>query len=206
MALRRTAVEKANAADPSVRDPPQAPATLDQGSPSATAAAEGRSSLDHPPRNRRTSSLLCTLKQKLHTSTAHRSRGRMKTRPLCRRSTQGAPPPRSRRRRRSGAPTGRGRDREDVIPRRRRRRRLDAAAVNQTLEELVPNLHRQAERHRSRTHPRARGPPEAEGNGDLAGGSTGRSPFASLSCSREKRGGSSREERVGDGVQCQIDT
>ena len=109
MALRRTAVEKANAADPSVRDPPQAPATLDQGSPSATAAAEGRSSLDHPPRNRRTSSLLCTLKQKLHTSTAHRSRGRMKTRPLCRRSTQGAPPPRSRRQRRSGA-TGRERD------------------------------------------------------------------------------------------------
>ena len=123
MALRRTAVEKANAADPSVRDPPQAPGTLDQGSPSATAAAEGRSSLDHPPRNRRTSGLLCTLKQKLRTSTAHRSRGRTKTRPLCRRSTQGAPPPRSRRRRRSGAPTGRGRVREDVIPRRRRRRR-----------------------------------------------------------------------------------
>ena len=68
-----------------------------------------------------------------------------------------------------------------------------AAAGNRTLEELVPNLHRQAERHRSRTHPRARGPPEAEGNGDLAGGSTGRSPFASLSYSREKRGESSRD-------------
>ena len=75
MALRRTAVEKANAADPSVKDPPQAPATLDQGSPSATAAAERRSSLDHPPRNRRTSSLLCSLKQKFRTFTAHRSRG-----------------------------------------------------------------------------------------------------------------------------------
>jgi len=69
----------------------------------------------------------------------------------------------------------------------------DAAAGNQTLEELVTNIHRQAERHRSRTHPRARGPPEAEGNGDLDGGSTGRSPFASLSYSREKRGESSRE-------------
>ena len=197
MALRRTAVENANAADPSVGDPPQAPATLDQGSPLATAATAGRSSLDHPPRNRRTSSLLCTLKQKLHTSTAHRSRGRTKTRPLCRRSTQGAPPPRSRRRRRSGAPTGRGRDQEDVIPRRRRRRRLDAAAGNQTLEELVTNIHRQAERHRSRTHPRARGPPEAEGNGDLAGWSTRRPPFASLNCSRQKRGESLRSWQRG---------
>jgi len=52
-----------------------------------------------------------------------------------------------------------------------------------------PNLHRQARRRRSPTHPRARRPPEAEGINAPAGGSTGRwvrPLFASLDCSRER--------------------
>lgn len=68
------------------------------------------------------------------------------------------------------------------------RRRLAAASTspptpgNQILENLVPNLHHRTESHRSRTHPRAQRPPDAEGNGDLAGGSTGRLAFACRNC------------------------
>ena len=86
MALGRTAVEKADSESPSVGDPPQAPTTLAQGSPSETVAAEGRSSLGQPPSNHRTTSLLCTLKTKasyLHRPPeTKRSRGRTRNRKL----------------------------------------------------------------------------------------------------------------------------
>ena len=63
---------------------------------------------------------------------------------------------------------------------------------------LQPNLHRPAENRRSPSHPRPRGPPEATGINGLAGGSTGNSPLASLSCSRreEKKGEGRRPESV----------
>ena len=61
-----------------------------------------------------------------------------------------------------------------------------AAARNLDLENLVPNLHRREENRRSPTHPRAHRSPEAEENGDLAGGSTRCPHFASLNRSGKR--------------------
>jgi hypothetical protein len=55
-----------------------------------------------------------------------------------------------------------------------------------------PNLHRRLESCRSPTHPRPRGPPEAEENGDFAGGSTNHPLVAPITVAGE---GSRKREK-----------
>jgi len=146
--------------------------------------AAGESSSIHTPSSRSTDSRRCILdpSRRIRRRTKSTKNRRTQIGLLYTGRQNRTPPPRARRRRRSGAPSRRGRAREDLIPR-CRRRRLDAAAGNLDLNTLGPNLYRRIEDHRSPTAPRARGPPETEGNGDLAGESTGRLSSASLNCS-----------------------
>jgi len=162
---------------------PRAPPILDQSS--STTLAAGESSSIHTPSSRNTDSHRCILdpSRRIRRRTKSTKNRRTQIGLLYTGRQNQTPPPRARQRRRSGAPSRRGRAREDLIPRWRRRRRLDAE--NLDLDTLGPNLHRQIEDHRSPTAPRARGLPETEGNGDLAGESTGRLSSASLNCSHE---------------------
>ena len=152
---------------------PRAPPILDQSS--STTLAAGESSSIHTPSSRNTDSHRCILdpSRRIRRRTKSTKNRRTQIGLLYTGRQNRTPPPRAHRRRRSRAPSRRGRAREDLIPRWRRRRRLNAAAGNLDLDTLGPNPHRRDEDHRSPTAPRARGPPEMEGNGDLAGGSTG---------------------------------
>lgn len=165
---------------------PRAPPILDQSS--STTLAAGASSSIHTPSSRNTNSRRCILdpSRQIRRRTKSTKNRQAQIGLLYTGRQNRTPPPRAHRRRRSGAPSRRGRAREDLIPDWRRRRRLAAAAGNLDLDTLGPNLHRRDEDHRSPTTPRARGPPETEGNGsDPAGGSTSRLSSVSLNCSHE---------------------
>jgi len=152
---------------------PRAPPILDQSL--STTLAAGESSSIHTPSSRNTDSRRCILdpSRRIRRRTKSTKNRRTQIGLLYTGRQNQTPPPQARQRRQSGAPSRRGRAREDLIPR-WRRRRLDAAAGNLDLDTLGLNLHRWDEDHHSPTAPRARGPPETEGNGDLTDGSTGR--------------------------------